>query len=111
MGLLTAVEVFLAKDEKEEYAEWRTQMEHVAQAANSIDGVSAEVVDAKQHPSVQITLDGSAGKTAAQVNSELRDGSPSIVNGGGGDSVVFNPMTLLPGEEKAIAKRLVEILT
>ena len=68
------------------------------------------MVDAKQHPSVQITLDASCGKTAEQVNAELREGTPSIVNGGGADSVVFNPMTLLPGEEKAIAKRLTEIL-
>ena len=110
MGLLTAVEVFLAKDEKEEYAEWRAQMEHIAQAAEAIDGVQAEVVDAKQHPSVQITLDDSVGKTAEQVNSELRAGTPSIVNGGGNDTVVFNPMTLLPGEEKTIAERLVEVL-
>ncbi len=111
MGLLTAVEIFLAKDEKEEYTEWRAQMEHIAQATESIDGVHAEVVDAKQHPSVQITLDPSCGKTAGQANNELREGFPSIVNGGGADSVVFNSMTLLPGEEKAISKRLVEVLT
>ena len=111
MGLLTAVEVFLAKDEKEEYAEWHAQMEHIAQAAESINGVHAQVVDAKQHPSVQITLDPSCGKTAEQVNSELRAGAPSIVNGGGADTVVFNPMTLMPGEEETIAKRLVEVLT
>ena len=100
----------MRKDEKEEYAEWRAQMEHIAQAAESIDGVQAQVIDAKQHPSVQITLDASCGKTAEQVNAELRGGTPSIVNGGGNDTVVFNPMTLLPGEEKTIAKRLVEIL-
>ncbi len=111
MGLLTAVEIFLAKDEKEEYAEWRAQMEHIAQAVESVDGVHAQVVDAKQHPSVHITLDSSYGKTAAQVNGELREGVPSIVNGGGNDTVVFNPMTLMPGEEEAIAKRLVEVLT
>ena len=52
-----------------------------------------------------------AGKQQAEVNDELRTGTPSIVNGGGADSVVFNPMTLLPGEEEAIAKRLVEVLT
>ena len=57
------------------------------QAAESIDGVQAEVVDAKQHPSVQITLDDSVGKTAEQVNSELREGTPSIVNGGGSETV------------------------
>ncbi len=111
MGLLTAVEIFLAKDEKEEYAEWHAQMEHIAQAAESIDGVQAEVADAKQHPSVRITLDSSCSKTAEQVNAELREGTPSIVNGGGGDAVVFNPMTLMPGEEETIANRLVEILT
>ena len=111
MGLLTAVEIFLAKDEKEEYAEWRTQMEHIAQAAESVDGVHAQVVDSKQHPSVHITLDPSCGTTAAQVNSELREGTPSIVNGGSDDSVVFHPMTLMPGEEEVIAKRLVEVLT
>ena len=86
-------------------------MAHIAQAVESIDGVHAKVVDDKQHPSVQITLDASFGKPAQQVNNELREGTPSIVNGGGGDVVVFNPMTLIPGEEEVIARRLVEVLT
>ncbi len=111
MGLLTAVKLFLAKDESEEYAEWHAQMTHVAQAVQSIDGVHAEVVNGRQHPSANITLDDSFGRTAHQVNSELRAGNPSIVSNGDGDTIVFNPMTLMPGEEEVIARQLVEVLT
>lgn len=111
MGLLAAVELFLAKSDSQEYAEWRGRMTHIVEAVESIDGVHAEVVDSKQHPSAHVSLDDSFGKTPQQVNNELRTGDPAVVSSGSENAIAINPMTMLPGEEELIANRLVEVLT
>ena len=116
MGLLTAVELFLAKDESEELAEWQARMEHIVQAVQAIDGVQAEVRDKGQRaspgiaPRAYITLEEGYGKTPRQVIAELREGEPSIVVRQDGDAIVIDPMTLTHGEEEIIANRLLNIL-
>ena len=116
MGLLTAVELFLAKDENEELAEWHARMAHIVQAVQSIDGVQAEIRGKGQNaspriaPRAYITLSDSSGKTPRQVIDELREGEPSIVVRQDSDAILIDPMTLMPGEEEIIAKRLVDIL-
>ncbi|MBV7340291.1 hypothetical protein KFU94_71220 [Chloroflexi bacterium TSY] len=111
MGLLTAVELFLAQDESEEYAQWQAQTRHIAQAVGTIDGVHAEVTRIRQHPTTFITVDDSFGKTVQQVNDELGAGDPSIVCRIHNNAIAFDPMTLMLGEEEVIAQRLIEILT
>lgn len=116
MGLLTAVELFLAKDEGEELAEWQARMAHIVQTVQSIGGVQAEVRDKGQRaspsiaPRAYITLEDSYGKMPRRVIAELRGGEPSIVVRQDGDAIVIDPMTLTPGEEKIIANRLLETL-
>lgn len=116
MGLLTAVELFLSKNESEELAEWHARMAHIVQAVQSIDGVQAEVRNSGQSaspdiaPRAYITLEDAPGKTTRQVINELREGEPAIVVRQGGDAIVIDPMTLIPGEEEIIATRLAEVL-
>ena len=116
MGLLTAVELFLAKDENEELAEWHSRVAHIVQAVQSIDGVQAEVRSREQNaspriaPRAYITLADSSGKTPRQVIEELREGEPSIVVRQDSNAILIDPMTLMPGEEEIIAKRLLDVL-
>jgi len=116
MGLLTAVELFLAKDEDEELAEWQARMAHIVQAVQSIDGVQAEVRNKGQQaspgiaPRAYITVESSCQKTPNQVMNELREGEPAIVARQDGDAIVIDPMTLMPGEEEIIAQRLIDVL-
>ncbi len=41
---------------------------------------------------------------------ELRESEPSVVVRQDSDAVVIDPMTLMPGEEEIIAKRLLDVL-
>ena len=116
MGLLTAVELFLAQDEIEQLAEWNARVEHIVDALESIEGVQAEVRSKGQQaspdvaPRAYITLSESCGKTPSQVIDQLRAGDPAIVARQSGNEIVIDPMTLMPGEEEVIAKQLVEAL-
>ncbi|MCZ6679554.1 MAG: hypothetical protein O7E52_20170 [Candidatus Poribacteria bacterium] len=116
MGLLTAVELFLAQDEGEQLAEWGARVSHIAEAVASIPGVQATVRGKGQQaapdlaPRAYIALSDSVGKSPQQVSNELRAGEPSIVARHAGDAIVIDPMTLMPGEAEIIAKRLVEVL-
>ena len=51
-----------------------------------------------------------SGLTAESVIESLRDGNPSIVVGEEGDTVVFNPNTLLEGDAEVVAERLAGII-
>jgi uncharacterized pyridoxal phosphate-dependent enzyme len=116
MGLLTAVELFLAADETEQLAGWHNQVSHIAEAVGSIDGVKAEVRTKGQQaapdiaPRAYITVSASSGKTTQQVLDALKNGDPAIVARQAEGAIVIDPMTLMPGEERAIARRLVEVL-
>jgi L-seryl-tRNA(Ser) seleniumtransferase len=124
MGLLTAVELFLAKDEGEELAEWHGRIAHIIQALQGIDGVQAEIRTTGQAappditPRAYITLADSYGLTPHQVTDELRAGDPPILVKLYGeeygiedsDDIAIDPMTLMPGEAEVIARRLVEVL-
>ena len=116
MGLLTAVKLFLARDESEELAEWHTDMTQSVEAVQHIAGVQAEVRDKDQQaapdvtPRAYITLTSSSEKSAQQVISELRTGAPAIVTRQAGNGLMIDPMTLMPGEAAIIAKRLAEVL-
>ncbi|MBI1928403.1 hypothetical protein HYR99_29690 [Candidatus Poribacteria bacterium] len=117
MGLLTAVQLFLAKDESTELAEWHGRVAHIARAVQSIDGVHAEVRIKGQQaspdivPRAYITVADSHGKTLRQAITELRSGEPPIVARQDGGAIVIDPMTLMPGEEEIIARRLIEVMT
>ena len=116
MGLLTAVELFLARDESQTLAEWNARVAHIVEAVQPIAGIKAEVKIRGQQaspdiaPRAYITLEGSCGKTPNQVIDKLRTGEPAIVARRSNNDIVIDPMTLMPGEETAIAKRLVEVL-
>ena len=55
-------------------------------------------------------VDSYEKKTPRQVIDELRESEPSVVVRQDSDAVVIDPMTLMPGEEEIIAKRLLDVL-
>ena len=125
MGLVTAVELFLAKDENEELREWDRMADLIVQSLSGLKGVKAEVrKDQGAAPAIvsraYIDLDSSHSKTIDQVIEELKNGDPSIsVNRKVMIPFVHesqtefrvDPMTLVPGEEEIVARRLRETLS
>ena len=116
MGLLTAVALFLGRDEREELAECHARVALIAEAIQSIDGVQTEIKDKGQRaspdiaPRAYITVADSQRKTPQQVIHELRAGDPAIAVRQDGDAILIDSMTLMPGEAEIIANRLVEVL-
>jgi uncharacterized pyridoxal phosphate-dependent enzyme len=114
LGMLIALEVYLAKDFQQEWAMWEAQVKLISDAAASIPGVTPvyHVPAIANHvPSVRIKWDQTKVKISpADARKALLNGHPSIETMGGDESVDITTWMLNPGEERIVAKRLREIL-
>jgi L-seryl-tRNA(Ser) seleniumtransferase len=116
MGLVAAVDLFLARDEGEELAAWRRQAETICAAVEGLPGVRATTVAAEPPaapaiaPRAYVRLDQGAALTEAELIRALQEGEPGVVPRPTSLGVMFDPMTLEPGEEAIVARRLREVL-
>ena len=116
MGLLAAVELYLAQDEAAELTGWEQQMRTVAAAVDGIDGVTGEVLRKDEGaswdivPHTQISFADSNPMQAADVARALRRGEPAIEVRLNEAGILISPMTLEPGEDSIVAERLREVL-
>lgn len=121
VGLLTAVEIALKRDEKSERSRQEAMLKRVAQLVAGVPTVKTEFItnmDYSHSPRLSIQWDEKKlGMTAADVNNKLRAGDPSIV---AADMTRFRPSwpglgifaaCLKPGQEKIVAERVRAILT
>lgn len=120
VGLLTAVEMALQRDEAGERRKQEAMLKRVAQLVADVPTVKTEFItnmDYSHSPRLSIQWDEKKlGLTAADVNSRLRAGDPSIV---AADMNRFLPSwpglgifaaCLKQGEEKVVAERVRAIL-
>ena len=114
LGMLIALEVYLAKDFQKEWAMWEAQVKHISDTVSSVAGVTPVYhipAIANHVPSVRIKWDRSKVKISpADVRKALSGGHPSIETMGGDESVDITTWMLNPGEERIVARRLKEIL-
>jgi L-seryl-tRNA(Ser) seleniumtransferase len=114
LGMLTAIEVYLAKDHAEERAMWDQQAKLIHDAVASVPGAVPEIFVppvANHVPSIRIKWDGARIKlTADDLRQALRNGHPSIETVGDENSVDITTWMMIPGEERIVAKRVKEIL-
>lgn len=114
LGMLVALEIYLAKDHQQDWALWEKQVKLINDAAVSVPGVKTEihVPEIANHvPSIRIRWDaGKIQATPDEVRNQLRNGHPSIETVGGAESVDMTTWMMIPGEERIVAKRLKEIL-
>jgi uncharacterized pyridoxal phosphate-dependent enzyme len=114
LGMLVAIEVFLAKDFASEWAMWEKQVKLISDTVATLPGVKTEVYVpeiANHVPSIHIKWDVTKIKlTPDEVRAALRTGHPSIETVGGADSVDITTWMLIPGQERIVAKRVKEIL-
>ena len=117
VGLLAALELFVAEGDDARSARWLTHMEALVSAIGSIAGVQVELRnDAKRAaiPAVHVQLDeDTIDKSALDIVRELQDGKPEIaanptfVRAG---IIAFGPLCLKDGEAAIVGARLREIL-
>jgi L-seryl-tRNA(Ser) seleniumtransferase len=136
LGCLAAVEWSSKRDYRADCQVWESRLNYIAKAVNTIPGVHAEVYYRKQGnevPHLAVRWDEEAfGLTKDQCIEALRTGDPHIeVYNGMGRELVrrtdpqpkqarrssdapyvisITSNTLQPGDEKQVARRLVEIL-
>src|SRR5882724_4504240 len=125
MGMLAAVEMWVKRDHKAEWAEWESRLDHVAARVKGIDGVATKIVQpskdlSNRTPSLVIEWDGAKlGITGTEVHKLLGETEPRIILASGrgrrpdtmASSVSVVPYMLMPGEEKVVADRLYAVLS
>jgi L-seryl-tRNA(Ser) seleniumtransferase len=115
VGMVKALELYLAEDHDALTREWQQRLESVSKQITKIPGVSTEFFtpDVANHvPHMRITWDTKIRVTPQQVSETLRKGSPSIAIGGGEGhpGLAMCSFMLQPGEEQIIAEQLVRVL-
>ena len=113
LGLLTAVELFLAGDDERDRGLWERQAARIVAEIEGIPGVRAYVGRRGQPaapdfaPRAYVDLDAAAAESLVGA---VRSGSPSIVVRRTPTGILLDPMTLAPGEDQIVARRLAEEL-
>jgi D-glucosaminate-6-phosphate ammonia-lyase len=114
LGMLVALEVYLAKDHQHDWALWEQQIRLIHDTVVSIPGVKTEIhipEIANHVPSIRVRWDAARIRaTPDEIRNLLRNGHPSIETVGGAESVDMTTWMMIPGEERIVAKRLKEVL-
>ena len=115
LGMMVALELYLAKDHDKEWEYWESQNAHIQKSIADIPGISTEIFVpeiANHIPSLRIHFDRSKTKhSPKEIKEALKNGQPSIeVAGASEDTLNITVWMLNKGEEKQVAKRLSEAL-
>ncbi|MDA0745745.1 MAG: selenocysteine synthase [bacterium] len=114
MGLVAAVDRFLKGKDEEDRLAWEWQASCVVTALKDVPGVKAYVLRDGQEaapsiaPRAYVDLEPDRAKTVIQA---MREGDPPVVMRRSATGVMVDPMTLMPGEEETVARRLLEVLS
>jgi L-seryl-tRNA(Ser) seleniumtransferase len=113
VGMLAALELYVAKDHEKEGKEFEKRAETIRSSAASVAGVKAEVFvpEVANHvPHVRVTWEGGTRQAAAAVVNAMRDGEPSIAIRNEEAALVIGVWMMRNGEDKVVARRLKEAL-
>ena len=113
VGMLAALELYVAKDHEKEGKEFDKRAETIRSSAASVPGVKAEVFvpEVANHvPHVRVTWEGGTRQAAAAAVNAMRDGEPSIAIRNEEAALVIGVWMMRNGEEKVVARRLKEVL-
>jgi D-glucosaminate-6-phosphate ammonia-lyase len=113
VGMLAALELYVAKDHEKEGKEFDKRAETIRSSAASVPGVKAEVFvpEVANHvPHVRVTWEGGTRQAAAAAVNAMRDGEPSIAIRNEDAALVIGVWMMRNGEDKTVARRLKEVL-
>jgi L-seryl-tRNA(Ser) seleniumtransferase len=125
MGMLAAVEMWVKRDHQAEWRQWESQLGHIADRVQKIEGVTAKITQpgpdlSNRSPRLTIQWDGARlGITGSELSKTLLDTEPRIVIAGAMGSRPDNmastasivPYQMMPGDEKMIAERMYALLS
>jgi L-seryl-tRNA(Ser) seleniumtransferase len=116
LGMVKALELFLAEDHEALAKEWQARLEMISGEITKLPGVRTSffIPDIANHvPHMRITWDaGRISLTPQQVSKLMRSSKPSIVIEPGEEQpgLEMNSFMLQPGEDKIVAGQLSRVL-
>jgi uncharacterized pyridoxal phosphate-dependent enzyme len=116
LGMVKALELFLAEDHDALAREWQSRLERISAEVTKIPGVSTSffVPDIANHvPHMRISWDQARiSLTPEQASKLLRASKPAIAisDGEGHPGLSMNSFMLQPGEDKIVASRISQVL-
>lgn len=115
LGMLVALELYLAKDHQREWELWERQIKLISDTALSVEGVETEIhvpPHANHVPSLRIKWDAGKVKISPpEARKKLMDGHPAISSVGNDEMIGMTTWMMEPGQERIVAKRLKEVLS
>jgi uncharacterized pyridoxal phosphate-dependent enzyme len=136
IGCLTALETWLKIDEKKLYREWNSRIERIGKLVETVPGVKTDIhipEDGNRFPTLRVYWDQAAwgfstadcvrqlresdpvievlGADNPSLVTTVREGSPNRKEHKESDHIELVSMTIQPGEEIIVGKRLREILS
>lgn len=115
VGMLVALELFLARDHAATWKEWEARCHLIAEAVRDIPSVETELYVppiANAVPHLRVSWDHKArGVTPPEAAKELREGSPSIEVGPDSSTALHIGVWMMePGQDQIVGRRVREIL-
>lgn len=110
LGILVALESFLERDHAKEWQEWERSAKLIIDSITAVPGVKAEMYLPEifnRWPHIRVTWDETQlGVKRADVIQKMRAGEPSILVWSAKDALDLGVITLKPGEDRIVARRL-----
>ena len=110
LGILAALESFMTRDHAAEWAEWERRANLIIASVTSVPGVKAEMYLPEifnRWPHIRVTWDeAQLGTRRADLIKKMRAGEPSILVWSADNSLDLGVITLKPGEDRIVARRL-----
>ena len=114
LGMLVALEMYLAKDHGKEWELWENQIKLISDSALTVNGVETEIYVppyANHVPSLRIKWDNNLVKISPEeARKKLMEGHPAIATVGDKETIGITTWMMDPGQERIVAKRIKEVL-
>jgi L-seryl-tRNA(Ser) seleniumtransferase len=117
IGMLAAVEMWVKRDHKAEWAQWESWLNHISDSVKRVPGVTTKMGQgpdglSNRSPDLVIQWEHSLGITGQDISRILMDTEPRITLARANEgSISIVPYQMSPGDEKVIADRLYVILS
>lgn len=114
LGLVAAIDLFLNRSDEVDRDRWLAQANVIVNALADVPNLQAYALTEGQDaspdfaPRAYVDLPDDRKRDVMQA---LRQGDPQIVVRSQAKGILIDPMTMQPGEEDVVAKRLVEVLS
>ena len=124
MGMLAAVEAWVKRDHKAEWAEWEGWLDTISKAVTKVNGVTTQILEpedlSNNAPQMRIKWDGEQlGVSGQDIERACFNGEPRMILAGSSgnarmgiknSSVTIMPYMMMPGDAEKAAARIHELL-